>query len=135
MIFCSKNPDARANRKGSLSSLPRQRAAEIGRKKATASCGSGREGAGGFIPAVPVHEQPAGLQRGCGSPRSLLVPNQLRNPSEGSAPHRWCAWKEGECLSGLSACALHQVSLLSAGWQEENAVVKGLQGTEKSNAE
>lgn len=46
MIFCSKNPDARANRKGSLSSLPRQRAAEIGRKKATASCGSGREGEG-----------------------------------------------------------------------------------------
>lgn len=68
MIFCSKNPDARANRKGSLSSLPQQRAAEIGRKKATASCGSGREGAGGFIPAVPVHEQPAGLQRGCGFP-------------------------------------------------------------------
>lgn len=50
MIFCSKNPDARAHRKGSLSSLPRQRAAEIGRKKATASCGSGREGAGGNYP-------------------------------------------------------------------------------------
>lgn len=89
MIFCSKNPDARANREGSLSSLPRQRAAEIGRKKATASCGSGREGEGIHprcartratrwvaegvrVPPVPPGSQPAQKsQRGL-SPASLV---------------------------------------------------------------
>lgn len=104
----------------------RQRSEEKRRQQAAAAAGKGR---GDSSPLCPYTSNPLGCRGGAGPPGPSWF------PTSSEIPHRWCAWKEGKCLSGLSACALHQVSLLSAGWQEENAGVKGLQGTEKSNAE
>lgn len=98
---------------------------------ATKICSSGQEGEGGIILAVRLHEQPACARRVQVAPSPSWFPASSETPARAQPCIADELRRNANIFLSFWPALCTRISLLSAGWQEENAVVKYLQGMEK----